>query len=126
MNSFIFSWSLLLVSTVLMRTSLRFANANDESPPLAISKQRYLVDASRERHIQGEELAIRHNVTYRRGIAFCAAPKMIADAHAVLDQIRNILNSSLPAVIVHCDELNADHLSSFDGFQDVHLLDICQ
>lgn len=124
MKYFIVSWYLVLVSMTLMGTLLRFAVSNDQTAPVANSKQKY--SAVRERHNRVEEPTAFLNSTYRRGVALCAAPKMIADAHAVLDQIRNIHNSSLPAVIVHCDELNADHLSEFDGIPDVHLLDICQ
>lgn len=62
-----------------------------------------------------------------RGIAMCVGGNMVADALGVLDQIRNVHNSTLPVAIVHCEELSLEHSILFhDSFENIHLLDICE
>lgn len=62
-----------------------------------------------------------------RGLAMCVGSKMVNDALAVLDQVRNIHNSTLPVAIIHCSELPLAETALFHKqFDDVNVIDICE
>lgn len=65
--------------------------------------------------------------TTSRGLAMCVGSKMVDDALAVLDQVRNVHNSTLPVAIIHCSELPLEASARFHKeFDDVNVIDICE
>jgi hypothetical protein len=62
-----------------------------------------------------------------RGISMCVGSRMIRDARGVLDQIRNIHNSTVPVSIIHCRELTLEDSTFIHAdFANVQFIDICQ
>ena len=53
------------------------------------------------------------NSKVERGMVLCTGTKTLDDAISVVSHIRHVWNSSIPAYVMHCDELNqvnSDHL----------------
>ena len=47
-------------------------------------------------------------------MGLCASSNMLDDAIAIVEQTRNVFNSSLPAFLMHCDELNSNHVKKLE------------
>ncbi len=61
-----------------------------------------------------------------RGIVLCAGTKMVDDALDVIEQTRNVFNSSINFGIMHCDELSASLINkSFNSLQNVQVVNMC-
>ncbi len=60
-----------------------------------------------------------------RGIALCGNYQMVDDILAILDQTRNVFNSSLNFAIMHCDELNGTYLTPFQSLKNVQVKNMC-
>jgi hypothetical protein len=59
-----------------------------------------------------------------RGLVLCAGNRMVKDSVAVVDQMRHIFNSSMPATVAHCGELSSDSEWMLHS-QGIDVLDVC-
>ena len=60
-----------------------------------------------------------------KGISLCAGNHIIKDAFYVVDQLRNVWNSTLPIAINHCGELNEGNIKMMESFNNVFVWNIC-
>jgi hypothetical protein len=78
------------------------------------------------------QLSEKSGITAQRGIAMCSSRTTIHDALSLMNQIRNIWQSSLPIAVMHCDELGVtsedpSDRKRFKEFSDNLLfVDICK
>lgn len=66
------------------------------------------------------------NDTKSRGMVLCTGSKMLPDAIYVIDQTRNVFNSTMNITLAHCGELSAQHWEAVaKSFPDVTMTDLC-
>lgn len=60
-----------------------------------------------------------------KAMALCAGSRFLDDALSVIEQCRNVWKSSIPAYIIHCDEVTDDVIMSTRSKYDVDFFNIC-
>ncbi len=78
-------------------------------------------------HNKHEHLRRDSKYNPNRGVVLCAGNHMVGDALDVIEQTRNVFNSSINFAVMHCDELNADVVNkSFHSLKNVQVIDMCK
>jgi hypothetical protein len=78
------------------------------------------------------QLSEKSGITAQRGIAMCSSRTTIHDALSLMNQIRNIWQSSLPIAVMHCDEIGVtsedpSDMKRFKEFaNNLLFVDICK
>eukprot|EP01041_Mallomonas_annulata_P001893 gene1893-3668_t len=81
-------------------------------------------------HLSSNDDHIRDNYWVRngegRGIVMCSSEKMMKSTIDAIAHVRNDWKSSLPFVIMHCNELTKSSSKKFQSISEVSVYNICQ